>query len=77
MTIRRVEDKDGKLLLEFENGDKEKFLQIMSDWNFVDEQSLLRFAMSAMILTTDKTLTITTENGNEKIAPKDSSLKNQ
>ena len=77
MTIRRVEDKDGKLLLEFENGDKEKFLQIMSDWNFVDEQSFLRFAMSAMILTTDKTLTITTENGNEKIAPKDSSLKNQ
>ena len=73
--IKIKSESNDKLILEFNNGDKEKFEQLLSDWNFKDEQSLLRFAMSVMLLTKDKTLTITTEEGNEKVAPKEDSLK--
>jgi phosphopantothenate synthetase len=53
-------DKD-KLLLEFDNGDLEKFDQVLKEWNFKDEQSLLRFAVSIM-LTTEKQIIYVNKN---------------
>ncbi len=74
MSVKSTEDRN-KLILEFDNGDKDKFKQILTNWNFKDEQSLLRFVMSAMLDTIDKTLTITTDSGDKKIAPIDEFLK--
>ena len=58
MAVKKISDKDGKLILEFENGDRERFQTLLHDWNFKDEQSILRFMMGVMLQTTDKTLTI-------------------
>jgi hypothetical protein len=76
MAVKSSENEDKTILiLEFDIGDKEKFEQLLKDWNFVDEQSMLRFMISAMLLTSDKTLTINTNEGSQTIAPKDDSLK--
>lgn len=76
MAVKKGENSnDEKLFLELDNGDKKKFQQLLNDWNFKDEQALLRFAMSVMLETTDKTLTITKENGDIKVVPADDYLK--
>ena len=75
MSIKKTSSDGEFLILQFDNGDKIKFQQLMQDWNFKDEQSILRFAMSAMLETKDKTLTITTDSGDEKIRPVDEFLK--
>ncbi len=69
MSIRRLDAEVGKMTLEFDNGDKEKFEQLMQNWRFKDEQSLIRFAMSVMLLTIDQTVTITTDDGDQKVKP--------
>ena len=75
MSIKKIAEKDGKMTLEFDNGDLKGFSEIMEKWNFKDEQSLIRFVMGAMLTTTDKTLTITTDSGDEKIVPPQTFLK--
>lgn len=74
MSVKSFETKE-KLTLELDNGDRTKLEQAFTEWNFKDYQSFLRFVVSAMLLTTDKSLTITTDNGNEKIVPRDDVLK--
>ena len=54
------------------NGDAKAFDEIKEKWGFVDDASLLRFAMAAMLSSVDNTLSITGENGNtRKIEPAD------
>ena len=72
----KSEEKDNNLILTLDNGDKEKFQQLLGEWNFKDSQSLLRFAMSVMLETTDKTLTITKTDGDVKVVPADDFLNN-
>ena len=71
----KSEEKGNDLILTLDNGDKEKFQQLLDEWNFKDSQSLLRFAMSVMLETTDKTLTITRQNRDVKVVPADIFLK--
>lgn len=56
MSVVRVEElsNDDKLVLEFNNGDKMKLEEIMTDWNFKDEESFLRFAMVMFSESADK-----------------------
>ena len=71
----KSEEKGNDLILTLDKGDKEKFQQLLDEWNFKDSQSLLRFAMSVMLETTDKTLTITRQNRDVKVVPADIFLK--
>jgi hypothetical protein len=79
MSIKSTHSSDGtKLTLELDNGDKNALQQILERWNFKDEQSLLRFAMSAMITTSENAITITKKDGElQKIAPVDEFLNNK
>ncbi|MDD4915384.1 MAG: hypothetical protein PHW13_10170 [Methylococcales bacterium] len=42
------------LTLTLDNGDREKFIKAKEQWNFTDEQSLLRFVVSVLVESTDK-----------------------
>lgn len=58
-----------KIILEIDNGDVEKLNQCMANWKFKDHQSFLRFAMSQLIVTEDKSLWIKSEGKMQQIAP--------
>ena len=75
MAIRRVEDKDEKLLLEFKNGDREKFLSLIKSWNFKDDQSILRFMMSILGVSVDNTVALNKKDGIKLAQPSDEYLK--
>ncbi len=76
MPINRKDQKDGKFTLDFDNGDAKAFDEIKEKWGFVDDASLLRFAMAAMLSSVDNTLSITGDNGDvRKIQPADSFTK--
>lgn len=75
MAIKRIEDKDGKLTLEFENGDREKFLSLIESWNFKDDQSILRFMMSILGVSIDNTVALNKKDGIKLAQPSDEYLK--
>jgi len=67
-----------KLILELDNGDKKIFLEMLQKWNFKDEESLVRFALSVLKLSKDCAMTINTaEEGEIKIKPADNFVKNK
>jgi len=68
MSIKSKIDKK-KLILEIDNGDLEKLNQCMANWKFKDHQSFLRFAMSQLIVTEDKSLWIKSGGKMQQIAP--------
>lgn len=74
MAVKKISDKDGKLILEFENGDREKFQTLLHDWNFKDEQSILRFMMAILGKSVDNTVGIYTQNGLKAVVPEDELL---
>jgi hypothetical protein len=74
MAVKSTEE-NGKLKLELDNGDMEKFKEVMTRYNFLDEQSLLRFAISIMLETKGTDLGILKEDGMYKVTPADSYLK--
>ncbi|MCL2331803.1 MAG: hypothetical protein FWC61_04675 [Proteobacteria bacterium] len=47
-----------EMVLKFTNGDLRTFNKIMEKYDFVDEEALVRFAMSILVLTEDKQLKI-------------------
>lgn len=59
----------GKLILEIDNGDLEKLTQSMTKWSFKDHQSLLRFAISVLLVTEDHSLWIRQNGQQQPIAP--------
>ena len=74
MSIKSTSD-DSTLTLVLDNGDRKGFLDIMQKWGFKDEQSLLKFAMSAMIINHGTSLIVTKENGEyQRVAPMDEHL---
>lgn len=68
-------DKNEKLILELDNGDRSKLKEVIERWNFKDEQSFLRFTISMLLCTEDKVLWIK-ENGDlVQILPPQHSIK--
>ncbi len=63
------------LQLTINNGDLEKITQVVSDWNFRDYQSFIRFAVSIMLVTINKSITIQTETGATPVVPNPNLLK--
>ncbi len=68
-------EQDEKITLVLNNADREKFKEVMTKYNFLDEQSLLRFAISIMLETKGTDLGILKEDGMYKVTPADSYLK--
>lgn len=58
-----------RLRLDVDNGDLEKLNQVIEKWNFRDYQSLMRFAISIMIVTEDNTLGIKSNGNIQPITP--------
>lgn len=75
MAVKIVEEKDKKLTLEIDNGDKEKLDGVLKKWNFKDHQSFMRFAVSALLLNKGNTLWINDESGKKEIKPSDELIK--
>ena len=65
MSIKSKTEKK-KIILEIDNGDLEKLTQCMANWKFKDHQSFLRFAMSLLIVTEDKSLWINVVDAERK-----------
>lgn len=63
------------LQLTINNGDLEKINQVMNDWDFRDYQSFIRFVVSIMLVTKNKSITIQTETGATPVMPNPSLLK--
>ena len=42
------------LILELDNGDRKIFESVKNDWNFKDEESLVRFAIAILSKSSDK-----------------------
>lgn len=75
MATKRIDNNNpDELSLVLNNGDKEKFEQLIKDWNFKDEQSLLRFMLAIMLMTEDNIIGIMNKGIIEKVAPQDKLL---
>jgi hypothetical protein len=75
MAVTNLSENDGKLTLELDNGDYKKFKQAMEKWNFKDEQSLMRFVVSILVLSEDKIINVKIDNDQKNIVPADDFLK--
>lgn len=64
-----------KITLEIDNGDKDKLTQCMDKWLFKDHQSMVRFAISILLVTEDKNLWIKTDGKVQPITPAKEYLK--
>ncbi|MDR1926874.1 MAG: hypothetical protein LBQ13_04340 [Endomicrobium sp.] len=74
MAVKEIKQED-KLVLELDNGDLEKFKETIKKWNFIDSQSLLRFAISLMLKTERNVLYIDINNKPEGRIPADHLIK--
>lgn len=68
-------EKDGKLILEIDNGDLTKMKDVLNKWNFKDIQSFWRFSVSILLKTEDNALWIKENQEPIAIAPADHSIK--
>lgn len=75
--ITEKEKKDGHMLLEFTNGDIEKFEQVMKRYNFVDAQALIRFAVSILLVTENKFIQIKQNGELIPVEPAEHSVKKE
>lgn len=74
-----IEQKDieGKLILEFTNGDIQKFNEVMEKYNFKDAQAFIRFATSLLLVAQDKEIKIKKDNEFVCITPVEDLLKKE
>ena len=56
--IRKETANPTEMILEFSNGDMQKFLEVMDKYKFVNEQALIRYALSIFLVTEDKKIKI-------------------
>ena len=68
---------DGKFVLEFTNGDIQKFNEVMEKYNFKDAQAFIRFATSLLLVAQDKEIKIKKDNEFVSIAPVEELLKKE
>lgn len=50
----KAETENDVIKLTLDNGDRQKFLEVLDEWNFKDEESLLRFFISIAKESVDK-----------------------
>jgi hypothetical protein len=53
MSVKSIYNTD-ELILTLDNGDKKKFEEVLKEWNFKDEESLIRFFVSIAKESNDK-----------------------
>lgn len=58
-----------KLTLDIDNGDLKKLDQVMTKWAFKDYQSFLRFAISTLLLSEEKSISIKMDGKTQDIVP--------
>lgn len=63
------------MLLEFSNGDKEKFNEVMKKYEFKDEQALIRFVLSVLLVTEDNEIQIKQDGDYTPVIPAEHSIK--
>jgi hypothetical protein len=57
MSVKTIREPN-KLILELDNGDLSKFDEALKKWSFKDEQSMLRFLVSLLLLNENKFFSI-------------------
>ncbi len=71
-----VPSSDGSIVLNFDNGDYEVLNTIKQQWNFKDEESLLRFALTILYKAGEQSVSIKDESGSEvTLKPTENMLK--
>ena len=70
-------DSADEMVLKFTNGDIEKFKEVIALYNFVDAQALIRFALSIMLITEEKTIKIKKDGMIINVEPADHSVKKE
>lgn len=65
----KASDDNGELTLTLDKGDREKLNQSLHEWGFKDYQSLIRFVVSVLLVSEDKTLWITKNSLPSHIRP--------
>ena len=65
---------NNKLKLELDNGDLVRFEEVIKAWNFKNEQAFLRFVVSLLIETEDKSLWMKSNGEITKVEPADHSI---
>lgn len=70
------DEKEGAMLhLHIDNGDLDKLQQAMEKWSFKDYQSLIRFSVSILLLTENKSISIKMNGTQKDIQPASDLLK--
>ena len=81
MATRKIANGDGKpetekITVEFDNGDLQAMDTVKSEWRFIDEASLLRFALAVLSRAKNKKVYVEDASGNKfPIAPGQQLLK--
>jgi hypothetical protein len=60
---------DEKLHLIIDNGDLDKLDLVLDKWSFKDYQSLIRFSVSLLLLTEDKSISIKMKGLQKEVQP--------
>ena len=68
MSVQSKREND-KLILELDNGDLREFDKVMEKWSFKDHQSLVRFAISLLVLNENKSFSVKIDNQSQDIIP--------
>jgi hypothetical protein len=64
-------EKNGNIILEFSNGDIDKFNEAMQRYNFKNAQSFIRFATSILLAAQYKSIKIKKNNDFIEVEPAD------
>lgn len=69
MAIRDNIEEGEKLHLIIDNGDLDKLDQALNKWSFKDYQSLIRFSVSLLLITEDKSISIKMKGLQKEVQP--------
>ena len=78
--VRKLPENEDRpvLILELDNGDRKIFESVKKDWNFKDEESLVRFAIAILSKSSDKkTIAYPDDSGELQVAKPQDSLLNK
>lgn len=69
MAVISDDTKDNEITLKIDNGDYIEFKKVMQKWKFKDHQSLMRFAISLLVLNENKYFPMKVDNQERDIVP--------
>ncbi len=76
MSVRSRKEGE-KLILELDNGDCREFEKVMEKWSFKDHQSLMRFAISLLVLNENRHFPVKVDDKNRDVIPASHLLKDK